>query len=288
MRAVASAHTTYSPDIVAPNGVAFRVTWRVWPSAVNSTERWLSSIAKTGPPYVAVERIAALELADLADVAAAGVPDEDPALVGAERDRAAARGDRGDGVALQPGQLGLEHGAGRVDVLHVLPRLSQAAPASEPEKPAARVTSGWTVSITALSEPTVRVTRPRRSSDMIASPAKATSSASGLADSDGPPEPPSEVAAAYPAKSEVAAQVEPEHPVAGDRRVQLGLRRGGDGVPGQLARGRAAGADLVGVEDLAGGAQHHRVQLGVDDHLLDAARASTKLLVGVSRVASAP
>ena len=52
-------------------------------------------------------------------------------------------------------------------------------------------------------------------------------------------------------------------------RVQLGGRRGGDRVAGQLAGVGAAGADLVLVEDLAGHAQHHRVELGVDDHLLD-------------------
>ena len=287
MRAVASAHTTYSPDIVAPNGVAFRDTWRVWPSAVNSTDRWLSSIAKTGPPYVAVERIAPWSWPTWRtsplpgfqtktrpwSVPNATVPP--PAAIE---------------VMVSPCSpvSSVWNIAPAASTYLRLPRLSQAAPASEPEKPAARVTSGWTVSITALSEPTVRVTRPRRSSDMIASPAKATSSTSGLDDSDGPLEPPSEVAAAYPAKSEVELR--------SSQSTRSPEIDGCNWVCDEVVTASPASSLAVGhpvqillasktsraMRSTTGPSWESMITCSI------AARASTKLLVGVSRVASAP
>ena len=163
---------------------------------MNSTDRWLSSIAKTGPPYVAVERIApwswptwrASPLPGLQtrtrpwSVPSATVPPPaaievmvspcspvssvwNIAPVESTYFTVAAAAEPG-GAGVGAGEAGGQGGLGLDGVDHGLPEAS------------------------------VRVTRPRTSSDMIASPAKATSSASGVADSDGPPEPPSEVAAA--------------------------------------------------------------------------------------------
>ena len=109
---------------------------------------------------------------------------------------------------------------------------------------------------------------PLRSRVTSASPPKATSATLEL-----PPRlgvaPPSLVEARKPKLVAVAADVEPGDAVLADHRVQLRGRRGRDRVAAQLSGVGAAGADLVGVEDLPRGAEHDRVEPGVDDDLLD-------------------
>ena len=146
---------------------------------------------------------------------------------------------------------------------------TQAAPASEPASPAASAASNGTWSSTVggavggvAVDPAVEVEGDQRvaaEGDLgdVGARAEARGGAAELGRGGV-----AEVVA-------VAADVEPGDAVAADDRVQLGGRRGGDRVAGQLAGVGAAGADLVGVEDLARDAEHDRVELGVDDHLLD-------------------
>ena len=123
---------------------------------------------------------------------------------------------------------------------------------------------------------------------MTASPAKATSSASGVVDSDGPPEPPSEVAAAYPAKSEVELR--------SSQSTRLPEIDGCSWVCGDVVTASPASSLAVGqpVQILLASktSRATRSTTGSSWESMitcsTAARASTKPLVGVSRVASAP
>ena len=91
--------------MVTPNGEAALLSWKLWPSAVNSSTWPLSSTATTLPPYAATE-ITAPSSWPTWVTWPPGCQTQDLAAVGADADHAGAGAEPGDGVALQPGDLG--------------------------------------------------------------------------------------------------------------------------------------------------------------------------------------